>query len=345
MKTVWICVAVATFLSAPLLLRQLRNDAPGKDVKEIIGAYKEALNVQRHVIFRFSATGHKNDQGPRAGPGPRDRTWHASGENALDYPRIALRMNEWGQRKSKFRSEEKPLYHRSTFDGKEAWGYQLDRTRRDNPMFRNGSIRITIDNDPPAYNSANQWAATRQLLGYTSYAYGTKIVDYLDTATILRVRPENDSINGTECVAIEFESKLGRGTIWLAPEYGYNLAKADIVAVAGDVKFPRTGRRYPEGYRNHYLYQDVSFERIDGVWFPTSMTSRCEHEQPNWKSVRITQCKLTDIRLNPDLDALGVFSKADIEEGALAVYLGRSLPSTTLLYRWLGGRVVPVNDP
>ena len=352
MKTGSIFIAVAIFISAPWLLAQLKNDGPG-DVRigedtrerttpaEIIRAYADTFNAQRHFAFRFSGSKYVDYQNwtPRGTRLPRFRTWYMSGELASDGTRVAHRSKRWGQIGIYDVEEKDADYRRRTFDGEENWGYSVARFPGAPDAYPHGVLGIDTDMNKLHHQEIlSGEEPIRNLLGYTSWTSGNgQIKNYLDNANVLSVRPDNESINGTECVVIDFKSILGSGTIWFAPEYGYNVAKADIVESPGDVLVLSRGTRRHEGHYNRYLFHDVSFERIDGVWFPTSMTSRVELSGIGWKEVDIIQCEVSDIRLNPDLDALGVFSKADIEEGAVAGYVG-----TSLQYKWLGGRLVPV---
>jgi len=128
--------------------------------------------------------------------------------------------------------------------------------------------------------------------------------------------------------------------LWLDPEHGYNIAQAEFHVKSGDVQ-PSGAREETilPNVQAHSFLRDVTFENVDGVWFPTSGTSEWKLYLVNDWQTYVEHHQISNIRLNADFDALGVFSKNDIENGALCGYL-----DTPLSYIWRDGQLIPEVD-
>jgi hypothetical protein len=116
------------------------------------------------------------------------------------------------------------------------------------------------------------------------------------------------------------------------------MAQAHFSLRTGDVlRF--TNKPIIEPWESHFYWKDMTFTLVDGVWFPTQGTLEYSIDSQKFWEERAHHFKITDLKLNPDMDAMDAFSTEDIPDGVPCVYIGQSGSSSP--YIWQDGRVIP----
>lgn len=163
------------------------------------------------------------------------------------------------------------------------------------------------------------------------------VVELLAGAAELRLRDVREDIGGTSCYVLEATTKHGRVTAWIAPEKGYNALKWVIHKTSGDLydERPISSNSWTA------VFDSVELQKVGDVFVPKGgvFTNTIEHTDGSTIFDRI-EYKTSDIRLNPDFDALGAF-KIDLPDGTW-VYM-REDPGVR--YVWQNGKIVPYKEP
>ena len=227
-----------------------------------------------------------------------------------------------------------PGWVTSINDGDEHWMYSKAPWLTNEP---HGRLGISRDKKSKLANIAGIGAPTRSLQGYMGGSQQT-LRAMLSSATSLSGRQARERIDRSNCVVVDFLSPYGDGTIWFDPERGFNIAKAAIHRETGHLG--SRGTKIPQGYKMHYLLDDVSFSQVDGVWIQTGATVLTDTTYSWGHEVRRLRPRITNIRFKPNLDQLDLFTKKDIEEGADAGYIGEAAGK----HIWRNGKVVLKNN-
>ena len=298
--------------------------------EELVREYTSTLARQQRNAFKFTASAVRDGQDIMHQADGRT-AFSASGELICDGRRIALRMRRWGQYAGhQAIPASNPRYWRQIYDGRELWSYHRSPTDELAPY---GKLFIT-----PNPTHMQIWDIVRisypghYLLGYISEV-GIRMDEILrDRSTKLALRPEPDKVGGVECYVLDVSSKFGRGTLWLDPEHGCNIAQAYFNVRSGDI----ADGTVAAGRDSHLFLRDVRFELVDGVWFPTRAATEWRLAAPECRETIVRQHRLTGVKLNPDMDAMNAFSTADIPDGAEC----KRRPSQAK-FIWQSGRLVP----
>ena len=298
---------------------------------ELVRNYTTTLAKQQKYAFKFTDKTVRDVQA--VSPLMKDidgrTTYYSSGEVITDGRRVACRMSKWGQFFGRDRpiSASNPRYSRHTFDGREQWGYVRNPLHKGAPWWPHGTL--TIRRNPPhrfIWDAITLDYNGHYLLGYINCCSMRMDRILHDPSTRLALRPRQEKVGSAECYVLDVSSRFGRGTLWLDPEHGYNIAQAHFNIRSGDIV---DGRPVEAGCDAHYYLRDVTFQLADGVWFPTEGTieSRSDLLLGDRETHRYHH-KITDLKLNPDMDAMNAFSTADIPNGAER-------------FIWQSGRLVP----
>jgi hypothetical protein len=169
----------------------------------------------------------------------------------------------------------------------------------------------------------------------------------LREAATVSVEERMDEVDGFQCYVISAVSRHGSYRVWINPERGYNIAKAEVKKKGGDLAWDKRldfkpnavpGMKSPPPAMESFSFtmKNVLFENVDNVWIPM---------EADWDSVfkyedgSVTQGhnhhKRTEITLNPDHDAMGSFVP-DIPDGTRVIVEG----SSGVKYTWFGGRAI-----
>lgn len=259
------------------------------------------------------------------------RTLYSEGEIATDGATVAWREWRWGQGGS-FESipREQALYQRLTFDGREVWRYGKDVRI---PGMPHG--HFAIERGPgEIFQESNGGFPGHFLMGYISLVW-FRIDNILAEANVM-LRPDSQDVGGVPCHVLDFESRYGRGTVWVDPEHGYAIAAANVNIQTGDVAHGtvRENNRMDLGVR------DVTFTDVGGVWFPATGTFEVCGQSAGGRDIETSTRKviLENISRKPDMKK--ALRTDDIDDGASAGYIG--IPGW---YQWNRGQLVLSHEP
>ncbi len=190
------------------------------------------------------------------------------------------------------------------------------------------------------------FAGPGSILGFL-YGDVERFDSILRQADSISMRDELERVGSGDCYVIDAKTKHGTYKIWLDPERGYGIAKADIHKGPKDLWYGR-----PLDYFTHAPYmpnvisiRNVRFESIEGIWVPMEVDFRVDSKdlkgsnRSSVLNVRNVHYKVTELLLNPDHDALGSFVP-DIKNGTTVHILG--VPG--IKYKWQNGKLVPDVD-
>jgi len=328
-------IAVAAVAGGAAYYASNPSPAPAKmTAGTLVEHYKRALGEQKCLAFKFTTSVQRNASfvsDPRLAADLNGVTdYHYSGELATDGFRVAFRERQWGQSRShESVPKEKATYRRMTFDGKEYINYSA--TPDSDGMFYIDLDPLNSHRLPPYEEIVGRVYVGHYLLGHIDRA-GNKLDTQLESADALTLRQHQENVNGVDCYVLDFVSEGERGSVWLDPEHGYNLAQVEF----------HTNKASKRGgtWINDKVLRDVSFENIGGTWVPVSGTLEHHLKARGDRVISVKRLQHSNIRLNPNLDALSpFFSKEDLEDGAKAYYYG-----APLFYTWKDGELVPRDE-
>jgi len=150
--------------------------------------------------------------------------------------------------------------------------------------------------------------------------YGYQRIDeQLRQAGSISVQQKMQDVGGSKCYVISARTKDSRYEIWIDPEHGYNIAKAEIFRGGEGVKFGK-----PEEISLSTYLKNVRFEKIDAAWVP--MEADCGF---HWKLIYESYLKedhhhkITELTLAPSHEALRSFEPSYIRNGTTTYLIGR----------------------
>ncbi|NQV35612.1 MAG: hypothetical protein HQ515_23155 [Phycisphaeraceae bacterium] len=209
----------------------------------------------------------------------------------------------------------------------------------------------------------------KDMVKYTSsYGYGGAFLDgifwgdlepldsILKKSSRIAVLPDMDKANGFACYVIEAITPHGKYKLWIDPEHGYNIAKAETHKEHNDMYYggvahqqfgellPSKGRRRSTGFRGkrpgsresvHFYIDNVTFREGNGVWLPMEATYRSISVYDDRKATEKRHHKRTYINLKPDFDTIEAFIP-EIPEGSDVFLKWRR----DVRYTWQNGKLV-----
>jgi hypothetical protein len=167
-----------------------------------------------------------------------------------------------------------------------------------------------------------------------------RVDSILMQASSLSVRDELEEVGGFNCYVIDAATDYGPYTVWIDPQHGYNIARAENTKKPESLV--RDGKRRFGGHGSyHFLLDNVHFEKIDGIWVPMEAYIEVKRYNADGRLRRTWKMhhKRTDFQLNPDHHALGSFIP-QIEEGSRFPIEG--VPG--IQYEWRDGEIVTYID-
>ncbi|MCC6797374.1 MAG: sigma-70 family RNA polymerase sigma factor [Candidatus Hydrogenedentes bacterium] len=212
--------------------------------------------------------------------------------------------------------------------GQEVWRYTKNSADKAMPHGQ-----IVMEREPGEVY-AEIWGGSpgHFLFGYLSQVWFR--IDKILAEAQLTLRPSMDKIGEVDCYPIEFESKYGRGVLWLDPAHGYCIAAANVNVRAGDIA--RGVVR--DGTVTDMSMRDVTFQDVDGLWVPVSGIFEYCGTWGADSETGVRTVRLSNVTRQPDIDA--AISMANIEDGAYASY-----NSERDWFQWRGGQLVPSHEP
>ncbi len=161
-------------------------------------------------------------------------------------------------------------------------------------------------------------------------------------ARSLSVRPRMEGGGDRECYVLDAKTEGGSVSLWLDPARGYRLARAELVAKAGDLEY---GQPLWAGEVHTVHFNGFRYEDVNGVWMPTegNWASDLNYGDGSFTRSRV-HYRRTQILLNPDHEALGSFlnplehpeNDPELKNG---VQVMKSDERTR--YLWQDGKLIP----
>jgi hypothetical protein len=201
--------------------------------------------------------------------------------------------------------------------------------------------RVTIETKPKVAAEVSLARAYKghEAIGYL-YADDERVDAVLRSTRSMSVRDKMQRVGKTQCYVIDAQTQKGKYTIWIDPEHGYNIAKAEVTRKAGDILIDKA----IEGEDRYYTsVSNIRFKMIDGIWIPVEADIKYRWHLPNsfgyayWEKIHH---RVTDFLVNPDHDALDSFASDDIENGAKVRIKGHRNAGQMTEYKWQDGKVV-----
>lgn len=172
-------------------------------------------------------------------------------------------------------------------------------------------------------------------------------------ASEIGIRAEMEDVGGAKCYVIDAVTPHGKYSVWIDPEHGYNIPKAEVHKGINDIcgDKPMGKHKMPRGYPGYkgpmpapmveysYSFDNVRFEKVDGVWVPVEGTrlTTSKHSDGDVGTIK-SHYKRTHIDLDPDFEAVGAFVP-NIPDGTYIT----SIDGSGIRRTWRDGRVVDKN--
>jgi hypothetical protein len=246
------------------------------------------------------------------------RTIGYSEEFRFDGSRYKLCQKLWGPMPNNTYLESNPQCRFDLWDGMNAWIYMADpnggpgtpRPRANRYLLRKGNGPA-----PDRYNLIFGIASkVHFLLGY--FPIGKTRIDLnFRQASSISVREKTEMVDGAACYVIDAVTKSGRGSIWLDPQHGYLIAKAEYHVKAGDFYNNHT---QPSGTVMDFKLYDVRFKKVNDTWVTVAGTQESNKVwlPDGYEHYKISYV-ISEITLNPDFSTLpNAFALEDVHEGA-----------------------------
>jgi hypothetical protein len=270
-----------------------------------------------------------------------DRTGkHNSEEESevrYDGKRFYLRRSNWGNfgpdRKT---SKENPYYDTNLYDGKKTY-YHSQTFNGKQPD------KVCIDPEPGTRVEGIVHSSGDALQG-KMYGDSQRIdAVFRDAGSTVRVREKPERVRDSDCYVIEAKTNRGKYTVWIDPEHGYNIAKAQVSKSGKDMFYAQHLDEVKTPYPNVRIVstgeaiKDVRFEKIGELWIPMEGTiETAARFSDRTRFVMTLRHKRTEVIVNPDHDALGSFVPK-FPNGSSVRIVG--VPR--VLYTWQDGKCVP----
>jgi hypothetical protein len=120
-------------------------------------------------------------------------------------------------------------------------------------------------------------------------------------------------VGQSQCYVIDAISKRGKYTLWIDPEHGHNIAKAEVFRDPREC-VATIGERAKGMTRSMYCsIRNVRFKKIEDIWVPVEAdTQRRSENTAGSVLLQEIHLKRTEVILNPDHEALRSFYPDDI---------------------------------
>lgn len=165
------------------------------------------------------------------------------------------------------------------------------------------------------------------------------------------VRPKLEKIGGALCYVIEAKTLSGDIIVWLDPDHGYNVARAELRQSKGHKISARASIPYVLGgadkmptrtiIAEQKTVDKVAFSKVGDRWVPVKRhVTFARHSQEDFPPIEgESYIERTNIVLNPDFEKMGAFK---IEVPDETRVLGSENGGVAMV--WRQGKVVPAVD-
>jgi len=310
-----ICVGLVPVWAAKF--ERAKAKQPHPTAFELMDKYAETQDKLKSFIIK-SESSMEADNSFRIGIGKSGRLCEVRYDgNRAEGNRVRLCEHLWGQVGKKFVPKDEPIYRSWLWDGVNYMRYTGTSKEKAKDANHFGKVH-------PYMSGAGEIKNGK----LTSRMYGTALLGFfsgseeradivLRQARSISVRDNTEKINAVECYVIEADTPGGQYKVWIDPNHGYNIAKAQVELSEGKNHLFYGKPFKKAGKKLSFSLQTVRFEKIDEIWVPVEANTQSHriYNKGDFSKAR-THTKLTEVILNPDHNMLGSFVPDDIPDGA-----------------------------
>jgi hypothetical protein len=182
-----------------------------------------------------------------------------------------------------------------------------------------------------------------------------RVDDILAQTPNINLRPQTEKVNGVDCYIVDADTTYGKYSLWIDPQHGYNIAKANVYKSGDDMLYGKPISQHkkpeiPEGSIvgkiperiNEFSFSidNVKFQKVGEGWVPVEAEYQFTEQRIDGQVVvEKKNHKRVQIDPNPDFEAMKAFVP-DIPDGTNITIEGID----GIGYRWLQGKPVPNID-
>ena len=246
------------------------------------------------------------------------RTLYRSEELRMDGDRYKLCQNFWGPWPSTNYPESDPQRRFSLWDGTNSWAYLADPSAGPGTPRPRASRYLLYSGIPAERLGANGIMGMAFdgyfLLGYITHGK-TRIDANFRQASSISVREKTEMVDGAACYVIDAVTKSGRGSIWLDPEHGHLIAKAEYHVKTGDFY---NNRIVESGMVMDFKLYGTRFKKVNDTWVTVAGTEESNKVWlPDGYESYKESFEIGEITLQPDFSTMpNAFAMEDVHEGA-----------------------------
>ena len=272
-------------------------------------------------------------------------------EFRIDGDRVDYRTRMWSNLST--RDEPTPIeeaaYKNFIWDGESFFQHKRDNkvsntdwafiSKRDNRIDNLASV---------AYRGA-------PLMG-TFFGDDKRVDSIFQEADTISLRNTMDVVGRSACYVIDAMTPYGKYTVWIDPQHGYNISRAEVQKEGSDLAWGEKplNRREKTPPANQYIgsrpptekkallfsLKNVRFEIVNDIWLPMEADYEYIKTYQDDREIKVERHhKRTEIDLEPNFEAVGAFVP-DIPDGAMVII--EDVPG--IAYEWREGKPVAILD-
>lgn len=172
----------------------------------------------------------------------------------------------------------------------------------------------------------------------------------LRSADRINLYEEMEAVNDVLCYVIEANSKNGNYVIWIDPEHGYNISRAEIRKTGDNLWYEQplsklpTSEDYPTPETILFTIKNVKFQEIGNVWVPVEADMKNTWTYKDGREVTVSmQHKRSDINLEPDFESVKAFVP-NIPDGTRVYNEVSRITSEGIQFEWKDGKPIRKMD-
>ena len=289
---------------------------------KLLDQYAATMSQLRSFIIKSKGS-VKRDSHYTAGMDPRSsgrRTLYDSEEFRYDGTRFKICLKDWGPWPLWNYQQDNPLYSFKLWDGTNGCIYDEDPRRGPGTPDPKGS-RYSLE-----YGGYHREGHTKEMMAASKVHYllgyfpitMPRIDMTFRQASAISVRGKTELVDGSPCFVIDAVTKSGRGSIWLDPQRGYLIAKAEYHIRPGDFLNVDINRVQPPGKVTDITLYGTRFKKLNDTWVAVAGTEETRSTwPPDGYENAVHTDEISEILLQPDFSTLtNAFALDDVHEGA-----------------------------